>query len=381
MSEIEIRYIDHTAIPYNKRVCLYGVGKGGAESLKLLRQIRPDLEVVFFADTYQSGSFDGFEILTPQALADRKDEYDLILICSCYYPEIITNLYSLGIESAVGFSWPKFYGYQFLPDELVSLNGEINFILKSLHSDTDRALFKFLCEARIAGSELVDLVYVSENSGNFIFKELKPAKIFPEHTTSSYFDFVDLSKVEYAVQAGVYDGSEALFLSGLKELKMLYGFEPLGYTAIAEAARSKLSDSGKFSLIPKGLWNCEALADFAYDGSASFVKGAVDFQSTGTVQLTTLTEEAGRLSIPRLDLLIADIENAEIPMLEGAMEVIERDRPQLAICFYHSKKQFTGIPLMLMNELKDYVFKIGHYSEGLDESVFYAIPEEKFVEK
>ena len=61
-----------------------------------------------------------------------------------------------------------------------------------------------------------------------------------------------------------------------------------------------------------------------------------------SVQLSALDNEATRLAIPRLDLLIADVENSEIPMLEGAMGIILRDRPQLAICFYHSKEQFLG---------------------------------------
>ncbi|TIH12129.1 FkbM family methyltransferase [Marinifilum sp. JC120] len=194
----------------------------------------------------------------------------------------------------------------------------------------------------------------------------------------SYFDFVDLSKVEYIVQAGVYDGSEALFLTGVEQLRMLYGFDPQGSTAFSEQILQILNNSRKFTLISKGLWNSETIADFALDGSASFVKGIAETQNAGTVQLTTLGKEAERLAIPRLDFLIADIENSEIPMLEGAMVIIERDRPQLAICFYHSKEQFIGVPLMLMKQLKDYVFKIGHYSKGLDESVFYAIPKEKF---
>ena len=104
------------------------------------------------------------------------------------------------------------------------------------------------------------------------------------------------------------------------------------------------------------------------------MKGVAEDQDSEAVYLAALDHEAKRLAIPRLDLLIADIENSEIPMLEGAMDIIQRDRPQLAICFYHSKEQFLSIPLMLMKRLKDYIFKIGHYSDTLDESVFYAIP-------
>lgn len=374
MSETKIKYIDHSAIPEDCRVCLYGIGKGGSESLKLLRQLRPDVEIVCFADTYQSGYFEGFEIFSPEELSARKNEYDFILVCSYFYPEIITNLHSLGIENVAGFSWPKFYNYQFLPGDLTKFKTEINFILNNLHSDSDRDLFKVLCEARVVGSDSVELIHISNEMGNFAFKEPERIKSFPEHTARSYFDFVNISAVKYVVQAGVYDGSEALFLSGLDQLKMIYGFEPLGDSAFSDETKRKLHSSEKFTLIRKGLWSEGGAANFSRNGSASFVKGVAEDQDSEAVYLAALDHEAKRLAIPRLDLLIADIENSEIPMLEGAMDIIQRDRPQLAICFYHSKEQFLGIPLMLMKRLKDYIFKIGHYSDTLDESVFYAIP-------
>ncbi|WP_320175561.1 FkbM family methyltransferase [Maridesulfovibrio sp.] len=378
MSEAHIRYIDHTAIPDNSRVCLYGIGRGGAESLKLLRQVRHDVKVVCFADTFQSGSFEGYKVLNPQGLIERKNEYDLILVCSCYYPEIVANLNSLGITDAVGFSWPKFYGYQFLPDDIALLETDIHFVLDNLHSDFDRSLFKLLFEARIAGSSKVELRQV-DGVWNYFLKDYDLlVHKFSSHIASSYFDFVNLSAVEYAVQAGVYDGSEALFLTEQAQLKMLYGFDPQGSAAFSDETLRTLDESGKFHLIEKGLWNSEAKAYFALDGSASCVRNISTGADENTVLLSALDNEAERLAMPRLDLLIADIENSELPMLEGALRLIELDRPQLAICFYHSKEQFLGVPLMLMKKLKDYVFKIGHYSEGLDETVFYAIPKEKF---
>ncbi|GEM_PF-7103674 len=378
MNDPEIRYIDPAAVPDGCRVCLYGIGKGGSESLKLLRQLCPDVEIVCFADTYQSGYFEGFEIFSPDDLSARKNEYDFILVCSCYYPEIITNLHSLGIENVAGFSWPKFYNYQFLPDDLTKLKTEINFILDNLHSESDRELFRILCEARVVGSDSVELIYISKEVYNLVFKDPERIQSFPEHTAHSYFDFINFSAVKYVVQAGVYDGSEALAIVNLRQLEQFYGFDPQGTEALNSETQRSLEKSGKFTLIPKGLWECEGAANFSINGSASFVIGVVANDDEGTIQLTSLKSEAEILPIPRLDLLIADIENSEIPMLKGAMDIIQRDRPQLAICFYHSKEQFIGIPMMLMKCLKGYIFKIGHYSNTLDESVFYAIPIEKY---
>lgn len=96
------------------------------------------------------------------------------------------------------------------------------------------------------------------------------------------------------------------------------------------------------------------------------------------IESRRLDSDIERFGLEKIDLLLCDIENSEIPMLEGGLDTIEAHRPQLAISFYHSKQQFLEIPLLLMSRLDNYVFKIGHYSHTTNESVFYAIPRECF---
>ena len=71
-----------------------------------------------------------------------------------------------------------------------------------------------------------------------------------------------------------------------------------------------------------------------------------------------------------------DIEGAEMPALRGGLETIKQYRPQLAISIYHSASDFVDIPQFLNNTLKDYTFKLGHYSYSYFETVLYAIPNE-----
>ena len=51
-------------------------------------------------------------------------------------------------------------------------------------------------------------------------------------------------------------------------------------------------------------------------------------------------------------------------------------RPQLAISSYHSDSDFLNIPLYLYENLENYTFRLGHYSPSIDETVFYAVPNE-----
>ena len=71
-----------------------------------------------------------------------------------------------------------------------------------------------------------------------------------------------------------------------------------------------------------------------------------------------------------------DIEGSELPALKGGLKTIQQDRPQLAVSIYHSNDDFVDIPLFLHEDLKDYTFRLGHYSFDLCETVLYAIPNE-----
>jgi hypothetical protein len=76
------------------------------------------------------------------------------------------------------------------------------------------------------------------------------------------------------------------------------------------------------------------------------------------------------------DLIKLDVEGAEMQVICGAMRTIHEHRPQLAVSIYHSHEDMISIPHFLVTHLKNYVFHVGHYSTGIIETIFYAIPEE-----
>ena len=85
----------------------------------------------------------------------------------------------------------------------------------------------------------------------------------------------------------------------------------------------------------------------------------------------------------KLTLLNADIEDAELHLLHGLIDIIKKDRPVIAICVYHSMEQSLDIPLYLGSELDEYVFLLRKYVSSAtckkrnNELVFYAIPRER----
>jgi hypothetical protein len=74
-----------------------------------------------------------------------------------------------------------------------------------------------------------------------------------------------------------------------------------------------------------------------------------------------------------VDVIKMDIEGAETAALEGASEVIDRCRPKLAICLYHTPSDLWTIPNQVRRQYPFYRLFLGHHSLHLEETVMYAI--------
>jgi hypothetical protein len=99
-------------------------------------------------------------------------------------------------------------------------------------------------------------------------------------------------------------------------------------------------------------------------------------QATGYVNTVSIDEFMAENNLDRIDYICLDVEGAELHVLNGARRTIESHRPQIAVCIYHLKEDIFQIPISLKQHLDGYIFRIGHYSNGLHETVIYAIPEE-----
>ncbi len=75
-----------------------------------------------------------------------------------------------------------------------------------------------------------------------------------------------------------------------------------------------------------------------------------------------------------VDFIKMDIEGAESPALAGCSKLLRRSRPDLAIAAYHRPDDFVSLYSLITNEGysgEDFSWNIGHYSDCLDDSIFY----------
>jgi SAM-dependent methyltransferase len=84
-------------------VCLFGAGGVGLGQKRLLETLRPDVEIVAFADSFKRGTFDGLPILSPSELAANDLDIDLTVIASHAWRTIAETLSAHGISRTVRF--------------------------------------------------------------------------------------------------------------------------------------------------------------------------------------------------------------------------------------------------------------------------------------
>ena len=99
--------------------------------------------------------------------------------------------------------------------------------------------------------------------------------------------------------------------------------------------------------------------------------------------ITEQTDFKKILAGNRCTLLNADIEGAELPLLHAMKDIIQADRPVIAICVYHLKGDILEVPKFLRAICTDYVYYLRKYAHGgwslkkEGELILYAVPRER----
>lgn len=203
---------------------------------------------------------------------------------------------------------------------------------------------------------------------------------FIEHGFSSaqYFDPVlHFGKDEIFVDGGSYDFSTSeMFLEKTEKAggncKKIYAFEPdeLNY----KKCEDKIKNLGlnNVTLMCAGLWKEDAYVKFCMLGNAGSRILPADREDADKVKVVALDE----CITEKVTFIKLDVEGAELAALQGAKNIILRDRPKLAICIYHKKEDLWEIPYYIKSLVPEYKLYVRHYSNYGDETVLYAVYEQ-----
>lgn len=117
-------------------------------------------------------------------------------------------------------------------------------------------------------------------------------------------------------------------------------------------------------------FHSQALGDvqgsFPYDAEA---ENASRISSGGKQRVEVATLDG--VVDGKVDLIKFDLEGYETRALRGSARIIRESAPELAICVYHHTADFVDVPKTILDIRDDYRLRLGHYTEGWEETVMY----------
>jgi FkbM family methyltransferase len=92
----------------------------------------------------------------------------------------------------------------------------------------------------------------------------------------------------------------------------------------------------------------EGNATFSFECLQPFSGKVQTGAASESVPVSTITKLCAELNLPRVDFIKMDIEGAEIQAVEGAMTVLKKYHPKLAITTYHRSFDYAALRTLLM---------------------------------
>ncbi len=217
--------------------------------------------------------------------------------------------------------------------------------------------------------------------------------LIDEKNSIQYYpkDIFEVTSEDIICDCGAFIGDtlECLMHEIGGEFKSYYAFE--ANLDNYETLTGLLSEKSYKSVTPinKAVWHKKDVLYFETP-----IKDNSAFKASEINSVLGTDKDKIKVECNRIDELLGDneitfikmdIEGAELNALKGASKIIERDKPLLAICIYHSLEELFTIPDYIMENYGEYYdFYVRHYPTGeyertlfYAETVFYAVPKNR----
>lgn len=371
VQERERTALDRILAECNNRCVIFGAGSMGRRAVSALSSI--GVQPLAVSDNNPSlwgTSIEGVLVLSPEKAAEQFGKEAVFFIAirneMHWYRETFEQLTGLGcahISSCEPIAWrfPKIFPPFLLYDLPHKLYAQADSVIQAAEIWTDdESRAEYLAQVRLrALGDPSGLPHPAREESYFL------EDIFAPEPGESFLD------------CGAFDGDT---------IQSLIAHQPrFGAIAAIEA------DTHSFSKLQMYVATLETqkrekialhpCAVGAHRGTVRFEDmGSVDSRVSdhgGTVvEMVTIDE---LFDSRRVSMIKMDIEGAEYDALLGAKHVIQRDRPILAICVYHSQQDLWRLPLLMHSFYPEYRMYLKAYRGDGIQTVAYAVPPERVM--
>jgi len=255
---------------------------------------------------------------------------------------IVETVYSF--FDLMGFGWH-------INDEKINMYADtINAMYNVFDDDTSRESFAAYLKSRYFGSWTYIQSHVCEKM------------YFP--------DFIKLSGNESFIDCGAFDGDTLkLFSNKISAWDNYLAFEPSikPFASLCNyIAENKIGNVQTYKI---GVWNKKTTLSFVEGNDISrIVEG--EYDGGIKIEVDALDNICGNVPVTYIKM---DLEGSELDALEGAKNIILKNKPKLAISLYHKKSHLIDIYKFVSGLNLGYKFYFRIHTKVGSDAVLYAV--------
>ena len=371
--EREASALDRILRAHQNRVVIFGCGTLGKRALELLREIGVNPLALCDSNPSRWGTdITGLPVLSPSDAAAQFGMSAVFFVTIWndfhWYSQTFHKLTSLGCISVSSYA-PIFwrFGNRFM--DLLLLN-EPAYQLYQLLEDVLEAESLWADEESLA-SYRSNIIWRAKGDPSFLPYPAPQNTYFPR-------DIFRLIPEEVVVDCGAFDGDT---------IRLLFSLVSPNFKAIHAIEADTISIqklNAYLSSLPTETKKKVHILDCAVGAERCTLR----FNMSGAATSKSSENAGADVRCVPIDELFADesvtfikmdIEGAEYDALVGARKTIERDRPILAICVYHTQRDIWRIPLLMRSIDPAYRLFLRAYDGDGFQSVAYAVPPHRLL--
>lgn len=354
----------------NKSICIYGAGSFGQEIYHLLHVNGIEIEAFLDAKAAQKKQLYGIDIYTAQEFPREKRQQCVVL-----FAIVMDKMERIQVMDFI-----KECGFQSIIEaqsiRCLFIQGDAGRQRLEAFQQDQEAVF---ATADLWEDDKSKAIYQC-NVYAHLTRDYSSCSTLEDPLSEQYFpqDIPLKRGADCVIDCGGYIGDTVEQLIKKRKPQRIIAFEPDLDNFFRLEQTCKSYSNVELVLFPCAVSDMVQRVSFCANGGSGAI---METEAQSNIKQDSLTNEKVVVLTVDLDsvlnnivptLIKMDIEGEELKALYGARKLIERHKPDLAICVYHCVDHLWKIPLLLAEMNSHYRFYLRNYNAYTMETVLYA---------